>query len=36
MEDSGLIGENGQDGVIDDLIKDLLKQHEEMRAEAVK
>lgn len=35
MEDSGLIGENGQDGVIDDLIKDLLAQHEKARTEAL-
>ncbi len=31
MDDSGLIGEGGDNGVIDEFIKDLLIQHEEMR-----
>ena len=35
MEDSGLIGEGGQDGVIDDFIKDLLTQYEKLRMEAL-
>lgn len=35
MEDSGLIGEGGQEGVIDDFIKDILAQHEGMRTEAL-
>ncbi len=35
MEDSGLIGEGGQDGVIDDFIKDLLTQYEKLRLEAL-
>lgn len=35
MEDSGLIGEGGQAGVIDELIKDILAQHEGMRTEAL-
>lgn len=35
MEDSGLIGGGGQDGVIDEFIGDLLNQHEEMRTKAL-
>lgn len=35
MEDSGLIGEGGQDGVIDEFIKDLLGEYEQIRSEAI-
>lgn len=31
MEDSGLIGENADEGVINELIKDILAQHEAMQ-----
>lgn len=35
LEDSGLIGDQGLDGVIDEFIRDLLQQHEGMRIGAL-
>lgn len=35
MEDSGLIGDGGDSGVIDEFIKELLEQHEAMRTKAL-